>query len=145
MRTVTYAIIPLAVLLFVFVLISTFNLAAVIFNPNPYLLLFLNVIFITAANIIVAAISAKSYLNQKSLNILFLGSGLFISGLVSIIEGWGIIYSPNFAVTVYSIGILVFAGLQFFGALTPSSTSKEFVNGKVTLILAFSMASIFLF
>jgi PAS domain S-box-containing protein len=87
-----------------------------IFNP-PYVLLTLNVIFLSGTGIVVAFISASSYLNHGSLNILLLGSAVLIGALVATIAGVAAYDSPNYNNAIYNTGILVSSIFQFLSAL----------------------------
>ncbi len=134
---------PLVALASLIFLMLIFGMQGPMFNP-PYLLLILNGVFLTGVNLFVAGISAKSYLNFGYRNILFLGSSLVISGLVSIISGWATNFDVNFAVTVFNVGMLVFAVLQLASViLTPNTFSVEVAGLKRKLLFAYSLAIAF--
>jgi PAS domain S-box-containing protein len=135
--------IPAAILALFTVLVVAFDLFSGTVSSPPNLLLALNLIFITGTNVTVALLSARSYLKNRSLNVLALGCGLLLSGLAALFAGWATGFSSNAGVTIYNIGLLFAGGAQFLGGLqtlrgNPSST----IGGEKGLLIAAYSATI---
>jgi hypothetical protein len=116
-----------------------FNLGEdLIFNP-PYLLLILNTVFLTGTGIAVAAVSAKSFLKEGSNVMLILGLATTIGGLAAAIAGWAAMFSINYSVVIYNIGILFSGGLQVLsGVITfTGATPIGSLNRKKTLVASY--------
>jgi PAS domain S-box-containing protein len=121
------------------VILFFFNLGEdLIFNP-PYLLLSLNTIFLTGTGIVVAAVSAKSYLKEGSNVMLILGLATSIGGIAALFAGWAAIFSLNYSVAIYNIGILLSGGLQVLSAVITfvAAPPTESTNRKKTIILSY--------
>lgn len=114
-----------------------------VFNP-PYLLLTLNIIFLTGTNTLVAVISAKSYLSYGSLNILLLGCAVLVSGSAALTSAWASGTSANANVTIYSLSVLISSELQVLSAIMTSTESRsdESFNRKAMLAATYSAAII---
>jgi hypothetical protein len=81
-----------------------------VFNPL-YLVLGINVVFVTIF-LVITYQSAKGYLLTGSLTLLFVATSFVIVSTAAIVNGWFAILSPNWAVTVFAIGFLLFSALQ---------------------------------
>ena len=114
-----------------------FNMTLPVYN-SPYLLLVLNFLFLTVSNLVVVAISAKSFLKYGALNILLLSSALLISGLVSLIAGWTWAFSINDGVTIQDIGLFTSAGLQVMSAIVTLTMTSSSETSKRKVALAAS-------
>ncbi len=116
-----------------------------VFNP-PYLVLILNTLFLTGTGIAVAAVSAKSFLNHGSLNVLMLGSAVLISGLVAVIAGVASSYSANYNNIIYNTGIMVSSVIQFASAfVSVSGIETKGYRRKSLLALTYMAAVVFTF
>ncbi len=105
----------------------------------PGLILVLNLLFLTISNLIVAAISGKSFLKYGLLNVLLLSCALIISGLVSFINGLFGPISMNFGVTLFDIGLFASASLQVMSAIVTLTTTSasETAQRKVALTASY--------
>jgi PAS domain S-box-containing protein len=115
------------------------------FNP-PNLTLILNALFLTGTGIIVAAVSAKSYLRQGNLNILLLGSAVLVSGLASLAAGRVLsVQTPNYSVTIHNVGFLVSSILQIISAalIFLGIRSKVFIKRRFVLTVSYSVTVLF--
>ena len=111
------------------------------FNP-PNLTLILNAIFLTGTGIVVAAISARSYLRQGNFNILLLGSAVLVSGLASLAAGRVLsVQTPNYSVTIHNVGFLVSSILQIISAALIFSGTRTigFTKRKFALAVSYSV------
>jgi PAS domain S-box-containing protein len=138
-------LIPIIVLIAAIFIIGVFNL------PNPVIisgsvLLALNLLFVTALNLIVAGISGKSFLKYGSLNVLLLSCALIISGSVSLIGSITGAVSANYGITIKDIGLLVSAGLQTMSAIITltATSSSQATQRHIALITAYITTFIFL-
>ncbi|MDQ1279684.1 MAG: hypothetical protein QG670_946 [Thermoproteota archaeon] len=107
-----------------------------IFNP-PYLLLALSILFYWGVTPIVAYISAKSYLMNGSLTLLFVSLAFIVGVPFSVVAGGS---SPNDSVTLGALGLLVSSALQFSGAAQASfgTVPVGSEHRKTRLVLAFA-------
>ena len=138
-------VVPAVVLALLLLVTIAFHLSgSFVFNP-PYVLLILNVVFLTGTSVAVAIISAKSYLSHGSLNILLLGSAVFIAGLVATIAGVAGYVSANYNNAIYNSGILVSSGLQLVSAIATLASIgfKSNSHRKSLLVIAYVLAAIF--
>jgi hypothetical protein len=95
-----------------------------VFNP-AYLVLGLNIIFVGMA-LAVAYLSAKSFLLTGSLSLLFIALSFVLICVAAVMNGLLVTLSPNWGVTVFAVGFLVFAVLQFASAYQASFRSVPF-------------------
>jgi PAS domain S-box-containing protein len=109
-----------------------FHVYAPVIEP-PYLILVLNTVFLTLASVIVAFISARSYLRGANFNILLLGCAFLINGLAAFAAGWLFSFSANYTVTIYNTCTFVSSLMQTGNAVlisvgnlqgSPSTKSK---------------------
>jgi PAS domain S-box-containing protein len=77
---------------------------------HPLLLAVLNTLFIGLFPIAVSVIAARSSIRGGPGVVLWMGCGMLVFGVGSIIAGWVVQIDPNFTVTVHNISV-------FFGAL----------------------------
>ncbi len=140
MRKAVLSVFPAFSLAVTIVLVLAFGLFQGSISNPPNLLLTLNLIFITGTNIAVAIISARSYLKERSSNLLALGCALLVSGLTALTAGWASGFSVNGNVTIFNIGILVASCLQVLGAfLTLSENpSLNLASEKSLLVVSYS-------
>ena len=94
-----------------------------VFNPS-YLLLGLSSIFLVI-ELFVAYLSAKGYLITGSLTLLFITISFFLISIIGIMNGYLATLSPNWGVTVFAVGFLVFAVLQFSSSFQASFRSRR--------------------
>jgi hypothetical protein len=111
-KSTTLAVIPLLAIAIALATTIIFSITEPIFEPS-YLILIANTIFLTGTSIVVAVISARSYLNGAPSNILLLGCAFLINGLAAVIAGWFFSFSVNATVTIYNSCTLLSAILQF--------------------------------
>lgn len=132
-------LIPIIVLLvFIITMITVQPAEPVLYRPE--ITLILNFLFLTMSNLIVAAISGKSFLKQGSLNVLLLSCALIISGLISFISGLIGPFSMNFGVTLVDIGLFASASLQVMSAIVTLTTTSasETAQRKLALTAAYT-------
>jgi hypothetical protein len=110
------------------------------FNP-PYLVLALNTAFLTLTAIAVAYVSAKAYLVDGSFNLLFLGSGVLVSGLAAFFAGW-FTTLPDHNVAIFNIGVLISSVAQLLSASITwlGVKSTKATERKSTLVIAYLSA-----
>ena len=144
MQRIKLAIIPIIAVAAIIISMKALNVAGPIYNPT-YLLFALNTLFITIIALFVTLISAISYLKHGIISTLLLGTGLLISALVSFIAGWAVSFGSyvNFGVTVYNVGMMVFAGLQLQAGLT--TENKLRVSAGSLKVLSITLISAILF
>ena len=89
----------------------------VIFEP-PLLLPVLNTVLISVIAILVAYLSARSYLKTGSLNLLLLGSGVLAFGSANQVAGWllGAPGGANISLTIDNTGVLFASVFHLVGA-----------------------------
>lgn len=144
MQRIKLAIIPIIAVAAIIISMKALNVAGPIYNPT-FLLFALNTLFITIIVLFVTLISAISYLKHGIISTLLLGTGLLISALVSFIAGWAVSFGSyvNFGVTVYNVGMMVFAGLQLQAGLT--TENKLRVSAGSLKVLSITLISAILF
>jgi PAS domain S-box-containing protein len=138
--------IPIIVFPILILLGAIFDTVGVyVFNP-PNLIFMLNVIFVTGTGLVVAGISAKSYLKNRQVNVLLLGSAVLTAGLASLIGGYSANILPNYGVTIHNVGMLVSSALQLLSGLVTIRYLKleAAVTSKGLLAIAYSSATIFM-
>ncbi len=138
-----FGLIPIFVtILLVGILVATDMRGEPTFNP-PYLVLILNTLFLTATSFAVAYISAKSYLVEGLLNVLFLGSGVLITGLAAFIAGW-VADSADHNVTIFNIGVLISSVAHVISVIVTSfsTCSTEPSKRRVTLIIVNTIVAV---
>jgi PAS domain S-box-containing protein len=134
------ATIPIIVLVLSITILYAFNISTAVFNP-PYLELALQILFVLVTGLAVAVVSAISYLRSGSFNVLLLGSSLLVSGLALTISSLALdpivppTISPNQAVTIGNIGLLVASIIMLIGAITTWSGrgANSQANRKIVL------------
>ena len=132
-------------------MLAAIFIIAILNLPKPIIItadtiILLNLIFVTALNLIVAGISGKSFLKYGSLNVLLLSCALIISGLVSLIGSLTGAVSINFGITIRDIGLLTSAGLQTMSAIVTltATSSGQTMQRKIALIAAYIVSVIFI-
>ncbi len=110
------AAIVIPVFMVIYIILGILNMNVAI--ESTVLLAILNTVFIFAISLIVAYISAKSYLASGLPNLLLLSSGVLTFGLVALIAGWvsTVPNTQNINVTIYNIGVLLASVFSFAGA-----------------------------
>jgi len=134
------SILPIIFFSLALAILFIFNLGEdIVFNP-PYLLLILNTIFLTGTGIAIAIVSAKSFLKEGSNVMLILGLATTIGGLAASIAGWAAMFSIDYSVAIYNIGIFLSGGLQVLSAtiIFAGANPTESPNRKKTLVLSYS-------
>lgn len=88
-----------------------------IFEP-PFLLPFLNFIFLALTPLAVAYFAARSFLSKGAFGLLLLGCGVLAFGLAGLTAGWfmGLPDGVNVSVTIFNLCMLLSGGLHFAGA-----------------------------
>ena len=128
------------VLLFAWMVLSGFSEVDVL--NSPILFLTLNTLFLTGTGLIVAIISAKSYLTEGSTSLLLLGMATTSGGIAALVAGWAASRSVNDNVAIFDMGFMFAGGLQLLSAImvwvsaVPSPTS----NRKRLLIVCYLAA-----
>ncbi|WP_143311586.1 PAS domain S-box protein [Candidatus Methanoperedens nitroreducens] len=124
------AAIPIPVFIILITALTPFDNRAVF--EAPWLLPILNTVFIFAIYLVVAYISAKSYLSSGSLSIFLLGCGMLAFGSAALLGGW-LISAPggiNVNVTVVNIGALSGSIFHLTGAMLTSMRVNPELNSK---------------
>lgn len=112
-----------------------------VFEP-PYLAFILQFIFVFCVSILLAVVSARAYLMSGSPNILLIGIAPMVSGVLLMLAQWAVTPSlgsnltPNEAVTIGNVGILLASFLLFIGAillLTPKERIWSVASRRVIL------------
>jgi PAS domain S-box-containing protein len=137
-------LIPIIVLIFIIFVTATWGLPdPVIMNAD--MLIALNLVFVTALNLIVAFISGKSFLKYGSLNVLLLSCALLISSLVSLIGSVTGAVSANYGITIRDIGLLTSSGLQIISAIVTltATSSSQTIQRKIALTAAYMVTAVF--
>jgi len=117
-----------------------------VFNPT-YLVLGLNIIFV-GIDLVIAYLSAKSYLLTGSLTLLFIALSFVLICVAGVMNGLLVTLSPNWGVTVFAVGFLVFAALQFVGAYqasfrsVPIGTERRKARLTLVCLVAVSMVAL---
>jgi signal transduction histidine kinase len=139
----TIGFIPIAVLLISLVLLVTLNIDIGVFDP-PYLQFILQAIFVLASSIVITIASARAYLGSGSLNILLLGSAVFISGLASTVASWAVNLSANEAAIIGNIGILISSFVMLLSAIVTliGTNAVDNANRKKVLVAVYLSAPI---
>jgi PAS domain S-box-containing protein len=137
-RLTQLGIIPVIAIAIAIATTLLFNVTKPVFEP-PYLILVANTIFLTGTSIVVAIISARSYVKGAPSNILLLGCAFLINGLAAVIAGWFFSYSVNYTVTIYNSCTLLSAILQFLNVFLTRQGSNSNANG-TKLRIKFALA-----
>jgi hypothetical protein len=113
-----------------------------VFNP-PFLILAMGLIFITAVGLIVAYLSAKSYLATGSLVLLFFSMAFIVQSIASVGSSLTSLFSPSATVGIAALGLLVGSLMQLFAAAQASFRSALIgsEHRKLRLIIAGTIAS----
>ena len=115
------------------------------FNP-PNLTLLLNAIFLTGTGVVVAAVSARSYIRNGDFNILLLGTAALVAGFASLAAGRVLtVQTANYSVTIHNIGFFVSSILQILSAALIFSGARltGLAKRRVTLVIFYSLMTIF--
>ena len=86
-----------------------------VFNP-PFLILVTGLIFITGVGLIVAYLSAKSYLATGSLVLILFSMAFVVQSIVPIGSGLASLFSTSATVAIAALGLLVGSIIQLFVA-----------------------------
>jgi hypothetical protein len=86
---------PLLIITFLFLIFIIFRFGDNQAFFSPTLLFVLNTIFFTVIGFLVSIVSAKSYLSEGAINVLFLGLATTVSGIAASIAGWTSNISAN--------------------------------------------------
>jgi signal transduction histidine kinase len=149
------AILPIILLIMVAIIFALDLGQAFIFNPLG-LILILHTIFLAAIGIIVAIVSARSYLRQGNTSLLLLGTGILMFAVVALVGaiisfglstmlGDGILLSNygtiiNNVSTCVSSGVQVLSGIMAFVIIVPDEPVKR----KASLAAAYLGAILFI-
>lgn len=135
-------VLPL-VLLVIVVVVSAFGIGEeFIFNPLG-LILVLHTIFLTVIGIIVATVSARSYLRQGNLSILLLGTAALTFACAGLLGG---ILLSNYGTIINNIGMCGSSVVQVMSAIAALVTVKsiQLAKGKTTLAAAYLGVVVFI-
>jgi PAS domain S-box-containing protein len=115
-KIVPVPIYALTLLSLVFYLVPAMRTTA---YETPYLLLAINILFVTPVSLWVAAMALRAYLASGFDRILFAGSAVLVFGITSLIASLHVleIDGLNHAVTIHNMGVLCAAVLHFMGCL----------------------------
>ena len=108
-----------------------------VFNPQ-YLILVIGLTFITGVGLIVAYLSAKSYLATGSLVLLLFSMAFVVQSIVPVGSGLASLFSPSATVAIAALGLLVGSVIQLFAAAQASFRSSLIgaENRKLRLTIA---------
>jgi len=109
---------------------------------TPFIVFALNAILVPIASFTVAYLSAKSFLSDGSLPLLYLGSGVLAFGLVSLVSSWTV-YFPgemNVSVTVYCVGAFVASILHLVSGFQALSGINVVIRYKKLSVAVFYSA-----
>ena len=122
-KLASLALIPFSLILIVLFTALDIRIA----TEPPFLLAFLNTIFIGIIPLVIAAIAFRSYRTGGSTGLFMMGSGMMIFGLGSIAAGWliGFPGGANISVTIYNVCTLLSAVFFLTGALLTFTPSKK--------------------
>lgn len=130
-------------LAFAIVLMVTFNFKGPVFEP-PYLEFILQAVFVLGSSIAITIISARAYLNSGSLNVLFLGIAILISGLSSTTAAWAVALSANESVTIGNIGIFISSFIILLSSIfTLSGIGSNGTNNRKLILVTSYIISLF--
>ena len=132
-------LIPVIALSVSIAIVSIFSVNEPSYTPL-YLPFILQTLFVFVASLAITAVSAKGYLTNGSLNLVFLGSALLINGVVttvSVIPFLGI--SSNEIVTMANIGSLTSSIVLLLGAIITLRGFRQSAttNRKTVLAIAY--------
>jgi|GEM_PF-5828459 len=134
------------VLFFVALILSLLVLNIDKAYENQTVLLVMNTLFTGVAPLIVAAISARTYLEDNRTGALLLACGMLVFGLGSVSTGIlrFLPLSANVSITVYNTCALVGGGCHLWASqLTQNPMPCRVLSPKSNLILAFSATLVF--
>ncbi len=116
------------------------------FEP-PFLLGFLNTLFLGIIPIVIAYVAMKVYTRNGSVSVFLIGSGVLIFGLGSIVAGWvnPLPGGPNMTVTIHNSCALLSSIFILVGAMLSNSTWRKERRKGNTGIIAATYAGIFVF
>jgi PAS domain S-box-containing protein len=128
---------------FAIVLMVAFNFKGPVFEP-PYLEFILQAVFVLGSSIAITIISARAYLNSGSLNVLFLGIAILISGLSSTTAAWAVALSANESVTIGNIGIFISSFIILLSSIfTLSGIGSNGTNNRKLVLVTSYIISLF--
>jgi PAS domain S-box-containing protein len=138
------AAIPVAVLVMSIFVTLFFDFSDLFVLNPPYLLLSLNLIFWTMATLAITYISARSYLKDGSLTVLFLSSSIIVFGLSVIASAWVGEFSGPLSVAVSNPCLLAAAVIQVFSSFLSlkQTQEKKASNRKVTLVAVYLASTV---
>lgn len=111
------SLIPIVAFALIIAIMFFINISQPVFDV-PYLQFVLQAVFVLGSSIGIVVISARAYLASGSINVLLLGSAIFISGLSTTIASWAVSLSANEAVTIGNTGILISSFIMLLSAIT---------------------------
>jgi len=145
---------PIVAIAAFFSLMFIFNVGKGTALASTPSLLILNVIFLTGTGIVLAVISAKGYLNNGFMNLLFLGLSMLGLGLAATLAGLAAYVSINSYATIFDVSLLFTGAIQlmsgiltFNGAQPNSSTIRKqyVIIAYSAVVFTFIVFSIFAF
>ena len=116
--------IGLPLLLFFVILVIVFNVLPNYFPPTsifeaPLLLLVMNTLFVSIIPFVVALISLRGYMEDGSVDLLFLGCGMLSFSLACFVAGWlGAQAQANFNLTIHNTGMLLASVFNLLAGIT---------------------------
>jgi PAS domain S-box-containing protein len=107
--------------------------------PSPTVFFTLNAIFITTAQLLVAALAGVSAWDTWDRTMLFLGCGAFFLSMGAVLAGTPLtLERQNYAVTVYTTSALAAALSNFIGAVSFSPRRRTFPGARVVTLLSYA-------
>ncbi|HUK84774.1 MAG TPA: PAS domain S-box protein, partial [Candidatus Acidoferrum sp.] len=136
--------IPIIALSILIALAVVLNTGKPVFNP-PNLAFILQILFVLIASLTVAIVSARGYLTNGSLNLVFLGAALLINGTITTISVVPLGLSSNVIVTVANLGTLTSAIILFLSAIiTLQGTVPSNIDRRKIILIITYFASVLL-
>ncbi len=122
---------------------AAFSFRGPVFEP-PYLEFILQAIFVLGSSIAISIISARAYLSSGSLNVLFLGIAILISGLSSTTAAWAVALSANESVTIGNIGIFISSFIILISSIfTLTGIGSNGTNNRKLILITTYVISLF--
>jgi PAS domain S-box-containing protein len=136
--------IPIIALTILIAFAVILNTGKPVFNP-PNLAFILQILFVLIASLTVAIVSARGYLTNGSLNLVFLGAALLINGTITTISVVPLGLSSNEIVTMANLGTLTSAIILFLSAIiTLQGTVPSNIDRRKIILIITYFASILL-
>lgn len=151
-------LVPVAIIAILAVSLALIGFRGPVFDIAD-LALVLQFIFVFCVSLLLAVVSARAYYKSGSFNILLLGTAPMVSGILLMVAQWavtpslGSMLTPNEAVTIGNLGILIASFLLMIGAillpkrteqLWPDTSRKIVLGGSFLVAIVLIVGAIFI-